>query len=208
MADSRAVSRQKWQALTDAQFTPEILAWVQSVATVLLVADDTLDDSGRRASIPAALGLAGHYRAAKGPTTTEVFDAAAKGRAQSRGMWGAISLGEFNRATLLWLANTAIDVLAADNENDRNTRRARLAEAVGLVGPFSADLEAVRTVARDADHITDLTLKKEGRQAAHGERARRRRQMVYASVKAAPPKTPEAVDAWIKRALDDSETPE
>jgi len=205
MAGERAVARQRWQALAEAQFTHDLIAWAQAVAAALVAADDTLSDNERRAAIPAALGLAGHYRGAKGEICAGEFEAVAEGRSRSRGRWAAISMGEIDRAALLWLANTAADVMSADNEADRNTRRARLAEAVGLVGAFSADLEAVRSVTRDADHTTDLILNNEGRPAAHGERARRRRQWVYASVKAAPPKRPDAVDAWIKRALEDGD---
>ena len=168
MAGERAEARQRWQALADTHFTPEIIAWVRSVAAALLVADDIPNDNARRGAIPAALGLAGHYRGPRGRVSSRQFEAAAEGRARARVRWESIALDGLDRAGLRWVANVAADVMTADNDDSKNARRARLAEAVGLVGAFSPEAEAVRQITRDADHTTGLILRKEGRPAAHG----------------------------------------
>lgn len=205
MAGERAAARQRWQALADAQFTPDLIVWVRVVATALLVADDIPNDSARRGAIPAALGLAGHYRGPRGRVSPLQFEAGAEGRARARARWESIALGGLDRAGLLWVANVATDVLTADNEDSKNARRARLAEAVGLVGGFSPEVEAVRQIARDADHTTGVILRQDGRPAARGKQAQRRRKLVYASLKTARFKRPETVDAQIKRAQTDDD---
>ena len=206
MAGTRETNRRQWLAIRNAEFDAGSLAWLQGVAAALLKADDIPGDNARRAALPAALGLAGHYRGPKGPTAAGPFEAAAERRATARSRWESLALGELDRTILLWVANVAGDVLAADNEVDKNTRRARLAEAVGLVGPFSVEAEAVRQIARDADHTSGLIEQHQARQPARGERSRRRRSYVYAAVRTADRESPETIDARIKRALrDDAE---
>jgi len=96
-------------------------------------------------------------------------------------MWQAIADGQFNRATLLWVANTAAAVLAAD-ECEASKRAGEVLKAAGLSDKYNPRKEAICTAVGDADFTAALIERGNrwcpARALRRGERTRLRREAV------------------------------
>jgi hypothetical protein len=128
-----------------------------------------------------------------------------RSRQAARAKWQALSDGQFDRHTLLWLANVATDILKADDIADDNDRRGRIIAAVGLSGRHDPARQTIRDVVAGVDHTCGLIERgsrwRAARPLARGDRNAMRREAV--ADKLALYDSPEAIDARIKRALAD-----
>lgn len=111
-----------------------------------------------------------------------------RGRVLARKRWQAIANGEFDRANLLWIANTAGAILRADDTSVDSDRPGAILEATGLAGRNDPERDAIRSVVDDLDHTCALIERGRGgmpdvpaqpaRKLARGEYNKRRREVV------------------------------
>lgn len=123
-----------------------------------------------------------------------------RGRALARNRWLAVANAEFDRETLLWLANMAARLVEADDTKDDNKRSAAVLRAVGLFGRNDPERLTIRNIVRDVDHTCALI--KHGRHARalkRGEQNRCRRKAVADAL--GLDETPAAIDKRIARAM-------
>ena len=126
-----------------------------------------------------------------------------RGRALARNRWLAVANAEFNRETLLWLANVAASIVKADDNKDDNKRSAAVLRAVGLFGRNDPERLTIRNIVRDVDHTCALIEQgsklRRGRALERGEQNRCRRNAVADLL--GLDETPAAIDKRIARAL-------
>lgn len=126
-----------------------------------------------------------------------------RGRALARARWQAVAGAEFDRETLLWVANVAAAILRADDIEGDAERRAAVVEAVGLFGRHDAEREIIRALVKGADHTCTMIERgsrwQPARTLARGERTARRREAVADAL--GLEETPAAVDKRIARAM-------
>lgn len=126
-----------------------------------------------------------------------------RGRVLARKRWQAIANGEFDRATLLWIANTAGAILRADDTEVDRDRPGAVLEATGLAGRNDPERDAIRSIVDGVDH-TCMLIERGSRWAParslkRGERNKLRREAVAGAL--GIEETPAAIDKRIKRAL-------
>lgn len=125
-------------------------------------------------------------------------------RRTARAMWQALADGQFDRGSLLWLANVAGDILKADDAPD-NRRAGQMLHAVQLTGRFDPQRQIIRNIVGSVDHTCALiergTRWAAGRALGRGEQSAMRREAVAAAL--ALQESDETIDARIRRALAD-----
>lgn len=126
-----------------------------------------------------------------------------RGRALARARWKAIADAEFDRHSLLWVANIAAEILKADDTESDAARSAAILRAVGLFGRHDPQREAIRAIVQGVDHSCALIRRGSrwapARELARGELSKRRRDAVAEAL--GIEETPAAIDKRIARAV-------